>query len=130
MINYIKNSKKTKALIFDLDDTLYDCSGTLSSNRLQELAGIVARYKGCTEEEAKGFLQKDEEVLKHGRYEGLVRRLDLPPGFLKEVQSILQKSPDLNQIKLFPDVTPTLQALRGRGLKVFLVTYGNLEEQE
>ena len=130
MINYIKNSKKTKALIFDLDDTLYDCSGTLSRNRLQESARIVARYKGCTEEEAKEFLQKDEEVRKYGRYEGIAHRLGLPPGFLKEIQSILQKSQDLNQIKLFPDVVPTLQALRGRGMKVFLVTSGNLEEQE
>lgn len=119
-----------KALIFDLDDTLYDCSNTLSRGRRRELAGIVARYKGCSEEEALGVLQGDEEVRKYGRYEGLAHRLGLPPGFLNEVQVALQRSPDLSQIRLFPNVPPTLQALRGRGLKVFLVTSGNLEEQE
>lgn len=119
-----------KALIFDLDDTLYDCSNTLSRNRRRELARVVARYKGCSEEAAQRFLQGDEEVRKYGRYEGLAHRLGLPPGFLNEIQVVLQRPPDLSQIKLFPNVPPTLQALRGRGLKVFLVTSGNLEEQE
>ena len=119
-----------KALIFDLDDTLYDCSNTISRDRRRELAGIVARYKGCSEEEALGVLQRDEEVRKYGRYEGLAHRLGLPPGFLNEIQAVLQRPPDLSQIKLFPNVSPTLQALRGRGLKIFLVTSGNLEEQE
>lgn len=119
-----------KALIFDLDDTLYDCSNTLSRDRRRELARVVARYKGCSEEEALGVLQRDEEVRKYGSYEGLAHRLGLPPGFLNEVQVVLQRSPELSQIRLFPNVPPTLQALRGRGLKVFLVTSGNLEEQE
>ncbi len=122
--------KKIKALIFDLDDTLYDCSGTLSRNRREDVAKAVAKYKGCTHEEALELLQKDEDVRRYGRYEGLVHCLGLPPGFLEEIQVLLHKSPDLNQIKLFPDVAPTLQALRGRGLKVFLVTSGNREEQE
>src|SRR3989338_5497717 len=47
-----------KALIFDLDDTLYDCSNTISRDRRRELVGIVARYKGCSEEEALGVLQR------------------------------------------------------------------------
>ncbi|MEK7821869.1 MAG: HAD family hydrolase [Planctomycetota bacterium] len=119
-----------KALIFDLDDTLYDCSNTLSRDRRRELARVVARYKGCSEEEALGVLQRDEAVRKYGRYEGLAHRLGLPPSFLNEIQAVLQRPPDLSQIKLFPNVPPTLQALRGRGLKVFLVTSGNLEEQE
>ncbi|HHT9155676.1 MAG TPA: HAD family hydrolase [Candidatus Tripitaka sp. YC43] len=119
-----------KALIFDLDDTLYDCSNTISRDRRRELAGIVARYKGCSEEEALRVLQGDEEVRKYGRYEGLAHRLGLPPGFLNEIQAVLQRPPDLSQIRLFPNVSPTLQALRGRGLKVFLVTSGVLEEQE
>ncbi|HHT9119695.1 MAG TPA: HAD family hydrolase [Candidatus Hypogeohydataceae bacterium YC41] len=130
MVGEIKKSKKIKAVIFDLDDTLYDCSGTLSRNRRRELARVVAKYKGCTEEEAVEFLQKDEEVRKYGRYEGMAHRLGLPPAFLDEIQVVLQKSPDLNQIKLFSDVYPTLKALRGKGLKVFLVTSGNCDEQE
>jgi putative hydrolase of the HAD superfamily len=121
---------KIKALVFDLDDTLYDCSGTLSRSRQKELAGILARYKGCSEEEAIGFLEGDEEVRRYGRYEGLAHRLGLPPGFLKEIQGVLQRPQDLKQIKLFPDVEPTLKAIRGRGLKVFLVTSGDLKEQE
>jgi len=119
-----------KALIFDLDDTLYDCSNTLSRDRRRELARVVARYKDCSEKEALKVLQGDEEVRKYGRYEGLAHRLGLPPGFLNEIQAVLQRSPDLSQIRLFPNVPPTLQALRGRGLKIFLVTSGNLEEQE
>jgi len=119
-----------KALIFDLDDTLYDCSNTLSRDRRRELARVVARYKDCSEKEALKVLQGDEEVRKYGRYEGLAHRLGLPPGFLNEIQAVLQRSPDLSQIRLFPNIPPTLQALRGRGLKIFLVTSGNLEEQE
>lgn len=130
MIKHIKSSKKIKAIIFDLDDTLYDCSSTLSRNRRQELARIVARHKGCPEEEAEEFLQKDEEVRKYGRYEGMAHRLGLPPDFLREIQLVIQKAPDLKEIKLFPDVAPTLQTLRVLGLKVFLVTSGNREDQE
>lgn len=124
------NNTKIGAVILDMDDTLYDCSGTLSRKRREELAGVIARYKGCSEKEALELLQKDEEVRKHGRYEGMARRLDLPPSFLEEVQGILQRPLALNQIRLFPDVDPTLRALRGRGLKVFLVTSGNPEEQQ
>jgi putative hydrolase of the HAD superfamily len=123
-------TKKIRAVIFDLDDTLYDCSGTLSLNRRKELAKVLSRYKGCSEGEALEFLQRDESVRKFGRYEGLAHRLGLPTEFIKELQCLLQRPPELDRIKLFPDVGPTMQTLRERGIKVFLVTSGNLEEQE
>jgi putative hydrolase of the HAD superfamily len=130
VITELGNRRKIKAVIFDLDDTLYDCSGTLSKNRRKEIVKVVMKHRNCSEEEAAEVLQKDEDVRKYGRYEGLASRLGLPPAFLEEIRTTLQKSPDLNQIKLFPDVSPTLNELRGQGLKLFLVTSGNYEEQE
>ncbi len=125
------SGKKVKAVIFDLDDTLYDCTNTLSKKRRKELACVLTKYKHFTVEKAEEILQKDEGVRRYGSYEQIARNLNLPATFLDEVDAILKRPPTgLEEIKPFPDVIPTLETLKRQGLKVFLVSSGNLQEQE
>ena len=45
-------SARVKAIIFDLDDTLYDCSGTLVLKRKKLAAKIISKAIKCSEAEA------------------------------------------------------------------------------
>src|SRR3990167_4603148 len=57
-----KNPPKIRAIIFDLDDTLYDCSGTLVLRGRRQAAGKIARLINCSEEEAYSLqLEMDEK---------------------------------------------------------------------
>ncbi|MCR4293332.1 MAG: hypothetical protein NUV76_10700, partial [Candidatus Kuenenia sp.] len=69
-----------KAVIFDLDDTLYDCSGTLIVRGRRQVAKTIAKLISCNEEEAFR-LQNDLEE-KHGTkcnvYDYIVAMYNLP----------------------------------------------------
>lgn len=60
----LKNRRKIKAIIFDLDDTLYDCSGTLVLQERRQIARTIARITHCPEEEA--YLLQLETEEKYG----------------------------------------------------------------
>ncbi len=45
-------SNRIKAIIFDLDDTLYDCSGTLVLKSRKLAAKIISKAIKCSETEA------------------------------------------------------------------------------
>lgn len=47
-----QDAKNIKAIILDLDDTLYDCSGTLVLRGRKHVAKVIARLINCSEEEA------------------------------------------------------------------------------
>ena len=76
-----------KAVIFDLDDTLYDCSGTLvHSNRLKT-AKIVADAIGRSEKEAYELLLilDKKKTSNSDIYEEIARQFSLPVSFLKDI---------------------------------------------
>ena len=56
-----------KAIIFDLDDTLYDCTGSLlEASRTRAAKAMVNAGLPCTEEEA--YLMQKELSEKYGPY--------------------------------------------------------------
>ena len=120
-----------KAVIFDLDDTLYDCSGTLvHSNRLKT-AKIVADAIGRSEKEAYELLLilDKKKTSNSDICEEIARQYSLPGGFLKDIRRTLSDV-DISGIKPFKGVIHTLRDLKKRGLALFLVTVGRREEQE
>ena len=120
-----------KAVILDLDDTLYDCSGTLVHSRRLKAAGVIANAIGCSEKEAYQ-LQNDldeNSSVSGDLYEEIARRYSLPAGFMEEINRKFSEV-GISAIKPFAGVTDTLKKLKKDGILLFLVTAGKPEEQE
>lgn len=117
-----------KAVIFDLDDTLYDCSGTLVEQGRRQAAKMLARITNISEEKAYRLQGEFEE--KYGTkvnvYEKIVTLYNLPNTYINQ---LLQEfiCVNISNITLFSDVVESLVQLKSRNYKLFLVTSG--EEQ-
>ncbi len=126
----LKNNPKAKTIIFDLDDTLYDCSGTLVKRGRRQTAKTLAQLINCTEDEAYRLQYDVEEEygVKANIYEKIVSRYHLPPAIAKELFNEFIRV-DVSNISLFPDVTDTLTLLKTQGYKLLLVTSGDNQIQ-
>ena len=120
-----------KAIIFDLDDTLYDCTGSLlEASRKRAAKAMVDAGLPCTEEEAYLLQKKLSE--KHGPYYPVFNEISNKFNKGHElVRSALKayNSNEVTDIQLFPDVVPTLKKLAQDKYKLFLLTTGIHERQ-
>lgn len=127
----LKDFKNIKAIILDLDDTLYDCSGTLLLQGRRQAAKNIAKIINCSEEEAYNLQLEIEK--KYGTrvniYEKIVSLYNLPNSYIKELLEEFIHT-DVSGISLFPDVKDTLIQLMVLGYKVILVTSGEKEIQD
>ncbi len=124
-------SNRIKAIIFDLDDTLYDCSGTLVLKSKKLAAKIISKAIKCSETEALKLQLEFEDRL--GPKANISREIanlhNLPEEFCKEIANTIN-SLDVRGTVLFPDTMDSINELKRVGYKVFLVTFGNREMQE
>ena len=120
-----------KAIIFDLDDTLYDCTGSLlEASRKRAARAMVDAGLPCTEE--KAYLMQKELSEKHGPYYPVFNEISITFNMGHElVRSALKayNSNEVNDIQLFPDVIPTLKKLAQEKYKLFLMSTGIYERQ-
>ncbi len=120
-----------KAIIFDLDDTLYDCSGTLVLKSKKLAAKIISKAINCSEEDAlKLQLELETRLGPKGDIAREIAKLyNLSEDFCKEVSEAIN---DLNieDVILFPDTMASINELKRIGYKLFLVTFGNRAMQE
>src|SRR3989338_9441638 len=123
---------KIKAVIFDLDDTLYDCTGSLiDASRRRAAKALVEAGLPCSEE-AVYQLQK-ELTEKYGPYHLIFNEIvnkynaDIT---LVTISYKAYNSSEVSEIKPFPYVIPTLKELKAKGCKLFLLTVGVHERQE
>ncbi|MBM4053150.1 MAG: HAD-IA family hydrolase [Planctomycetes bacterium] len=127
----VSDIARTKAIIFDLDDTLYDCSGTLVVRGRRRVAKTMAKLIGCSEEEA--FQLQNEVEEKNGTkcnvYEHIVAMYDLHPSYCKKLLDEYIFI-EISDISLFPGVTDTLIQLKRQEYKLFLVTSGERQVQK
>ena len=123
---------RTKAIIFDLDDTLYDCTGALvDAARKRAARSMVQAGLPCTEEQAYN-LQK-ELADRHGPKYPVFDRIAEQYGLGPEVVELAMKAYNRDQVEditPFPDVISTLRNLRSQGYLLFLVTSGVHERQQ
>jgi len=116
--------KTMKAIIFDLDDTLYDCTGSLlEASRKRAAKAMVNAGLPCTEEEA--YLMQKEISETHGPYYPVFN--EIADKYNKDndfISTALKtyNSNEVTDIKLFPDVVPTLEKLTQEKYKLFLLT--------
>ncbi len=120
-----------KAIIFDLDDTLYDCSGTLVLKSRKRAAKIISGTINCSEKEALELQLKLEEKLgpKTDIYREIANLHKLSDKFYKEVSKTVDAL-NIKDITLFPDVTASISKLKIIGYKLILVTAGDRDLQE
>ena len=124
-------SARVKAIIFDLDDTLYDCSGTLVLKRKKLAAKIISKTIKCSEAEALKLQLELESRLgpKADTAHEIARLYNLPEEFCKEITNAINTL-DVEDAILFPDTMDSINELRSIGYKLFLVTFGNREMQK
>lgn len=124
---------KIKAVIFDLDDTLYDCSGTLvKAARMRAAKEMV--NAGLPLSELEAYEKQLEYLTKYGQrcdvFEMIAEKY-LPKGKDKLVDCAYKayNSDEIGGISLFPDVISTLTKLKDKGIKLGLVTSGVYSRQ-
>jgi len=123
---------KVKAILFDLDDTLFDCYGLLvEAARRRAARAMVQAGLPCTEEEA--YHKQLELAEKHGpRFNvfDAMAQMHGMPGSLAEVALAAYNSEEVGEIQPFPDVPRTLADLRSQGYKLLLYTSGVYARQQ
>lgn len=123
---------KIKAVIFDLDDTLYDCTGSLiDASKKRAAKAMVEAGLPCTEDEA--YQMQKELADQYGPYHHVFNEIVQKFNADHTLVNIAYKaynSSEVSEIKLFHDVIPTLTELKEKDYKLFLLTVGVHERQE
>ena len=124
-------SDRIKAIIFDLDDTLYDCSGTLVLKSRKLAAKIISKAIKCSETEALKLQLELEDRLgpKADIFHKIANQYNLPEDFCEEISNTINTL-EVEGATLFPGTMASIDELKRTGYKLFLVTFGNREIQE
>ena len=124
-------SNRIKAIIFDLDDTLYDCSGTLVLKSRKLAAKIISKAVKCSETEALKLQLELEDRLgpKADIFHKIANQYNLPEDFCEEISNTINTL-EVEGAILFPGTMASIDELKRTGYKLFLVTFGNREIQE
>ena len=117
---------RIKAIVFDLDDTLFDCCGLLGeAARRRAAKAMVGAGLPCSEEDA--YEEQVRLAEQHGpRYnvfDAMAERHGMPPS-LAEAALAAYNSDEVGDIEPFPDVPDTLERLRTQGYKLLMCTIG------
>jgi len=123
---------KVKAILFDLDDTLFDCYGLLvEAARRRAARAMVQAGLPCTEEAA--YHKQIELAEQHGPrfdvFDAMAEMHGMPPS-LAQVALAAYNSEEVAAIQPFPDVPETLAELRSQGYKLLLYTSGVTARQQ
>lgn len=124
-----------KAVFFDLDDTLYDCSGSLIKSARKRAARAMVEA-GLPVPEKKAYEMQLFFYRKFGPMEDIFDRMCDSLGCSKDERRKIVRagfraynSDQVEDIRLFRDALPTLKKLRSRGLKLVLITSGIYQRQ-
>lgn len=123
---------RIKAIIFDLDDTLYDCTGSLMDAARRRAARAMVKAGLPLSEEETYKLQirlTDQYGPRCNVFDRIAELYSLGEP-LAEAALEAYNSDEVGHIQPFPDVIPTLEKLRKQDYRLFLVTSGIHRRQE
>ena len=115
-----------KAVVFDLDDTLYDCTGSLleASRRRAARVLVEAGLPMSPEEALRMQVALGEERGPHFKvFDEIARQYDLGEEVIASAYRAYN-SDEVGEIHLFSDASSTLKFLRDEGILCFLLTSG------
>ena len=121
---------KIRGIIFDLDDTLFDCTGQLTQPARRRAAQILASAHPDLSIET-GYQQQVVLSQTHGSSEAIRvigAQYNIPPNIVERALNAYNPR-TVETITPFPDVLPTLATLVQRGYQLALVTSGNPNRQ-
>ncbi len=123
-----------KAVIFDLDDTLFDSTNTMTPIAKKEAAKVFMKYAPkSTEKEIIGLMNSLYPVLhSHDRVFSIIcekLNIENKEKVTKEAELAFNNS-SIEGISLFHDVKETLAYLRENKIKIIILTTGNKERQQ
>jgi len=115
-----------RAVVFDLDDTLYDCTGTLLEASRRRAAEVLVECGLPMGAEEALSLQR-ELARRHGPhflvFDEIARLYELDQEAVDRAYHAYNRD-EVGDIWAFPDVLPTLNLLRGQGIQCFLLSSG------
>ncbi len=121
-----------KGIVFDLDDTMYDCTDRLR-DAAQRRAAQAMIEEGLPLTPDQAYEMQITMMEEHGpRFRAFARIAEMYGKGDQFVHKIMRayNRDEVGEIQPFPDVIPTLSRLRAMGLKLFLVTSGVYARQE
>jgi FMN phosphatase YigB (HAD superfamily) len=122
-----------RCVIFDLDDTLYDCLGqrVRPAHRHAAEAMVAAGLKGTVEQVYRSRLRafRTDPMLRHIDAE-VIRQLgaDNPEAVSKAAHDAYFACP-VGKLTLFRGTPPLLHFLSKSGVRIFITTFGDVETQ-
>jgi len=125
-------------VLFDLDDTLFDSTGTLQAPALGKVVGSLAADPSCAfadEEEAREAIQAFERSFGSRRnilefLEELVSLGKLSQEGARAAAAAYNAGGGIDEIVLFADAAPVLRTLRAQGYRLGIITSGQRERQQ
>lgn len=120
----------TKAVVFDLDGTLYDVQQYFW-RAFNEISDYIARKYNLSHDgvfQSLVQLWKEKTSMYPRLFDDLIAQLHLGQGELDVLISIFNEH--VTKLELYPDVIPTLNRLQGEKYKLGLITDGNVRRQK
>ena len=124
------NLNKVKGILFDLDDTLFDCTGQLTHSARQRAAQTIVTKEPTL---AVADLIQAQETLSQtlgsgGALQEIGHQHNLSEALIKSAREAYNRDV-AEDITPFPDTLKTLTELEKRGYKLTLVTSGRPNRQ-
>ncbi|HYL92062.1 MAG TPA: HAD family hydrolase [Alphaproteobacteria bacterium] len=131
-----REAKKKPAIgcvIFDLDDTLYDCFGqrVRPAHRQAARAMIAAGLRGTVEAVYRARMQafREDPTLRHIDADVCRRFHADDPGRISRAARDAYFNCPVGKLKLFAGTRPLLRFLRAQGVRNFVVSFGEPKTQ-
>jgi FMN phosphatase YigB (HAD superfamily) len=124
-------SQKIRAVIFDLDDTLFDCTGLLTEPARERAADVLAlRIPHMSRNQLlERQIALSDECGSIGAINALGQEHGLPRIDIEKALEAYNR-PEVESIRPFSDTQSTLEALRNRGVQMLVVTSGRPQRQK